>query len=155
MISTQFLCTLGDDPTLKDVNGTQVAEFRGAVDIYEPSTKQRRAQWVRVPVWGARAATVAEWLHKGSQAMVVGSMTVREYEARDGRAGFSLEVKASAVEFTRGGGRESRGDSGRDNERGGGWGGNQQRGGYSADRSGGWGGSQQRTNSEGSDPIPF
>ena len=82
---------LGKDPELKEVKDTQVAEFSLAANTGKDETT-----WINCAVWGKRADTVMEYLHKGDKITVAGSGKLQEYtRAKDNSKGFSLQLRVS------------------------------------------------------------
>lgn len=63
--------------------------------------------WFRCSWWGERGQKVAGYMEKGKPVLVVGEVSVREFEGRDGKARASLEVRVSDVQLL--GGREDGG----------------------------------------------
>lgn len=59
--------------------------------------------WWRCQFWGDRAAKVAEFLTKGKAVLVQGEVHLREYEAKDGGKGHSLEVEVRELVLLGGG----------------------------------------------------
>lgn len=55
------------------------------------------ASFYRVAVWGQTGETLAEQSLKGRPVLVTGRVRVREYEARDGGKGKSVDVTADKV----------------------------------------------------------
>jgi single-strand DNA-binding protein len=53
--------------------------------------------WRRVTIWDKKAETLAEVLKKGDRVIVTGSERLREYTAKDGTQGKSLEVTARDI----------------------------------------------------------
>jgi single-strand DNA-binding protein len=53
--------------------------------------------WRRVTVWDKKAEVLAEALNKGDRVIVTGAERLREYTAKDGSTGKSLEVTAREV----------------------------------------------------------
>ena len=90
---------LGRDPESRDVAETTVCNFTMAVD----GRKDDPPTWFRVAAWGKLADVCQRYLSKGRQACVVGPVSVREYDGRNGEKRFSLEVTAREVEFLAGG----------------------------------------------------
>lgn len=92
---------LGDDPELRFTpGGKAVAEFRIACDENKKSGdswEKVSTTWLRVSIWEKDAEAVAEHLKKGDLVTVIGSLTVREYEKKDGGKGTSVEVKNATV----------------------------------------------------------
>ena len=81
---------LGKDPELKEIRDTQVAEFSLAANTGKDETT-----WINCAVWGKRADTVMEYLHKGDKITVAGSGKLQEYDRRDGGKGYSLQLNVS------------------------------------------------------------
>jgi single-strand DNA-binding protein len=53
--------------------------------------------WRRVSIWEKKAEALAEVLKKGDRVLVTGQERLREYEAKDGTQGKSLEITAREV----------------------------------------------------------
>lgn len=91
--------SLGGDPTLKSVNGDQVAEFRLAC-------KSRRKEgdiwvdghtnWFSIEAWGGFADHVGASLRKGDVVMVLGKLKVDQWESGDKR-GTSIKIRAEHI----------------------------------------------------------
>lgn len=56
-------------------------------------------EFFRVTAWGALGDSCYSYLHKGRKAAVVGELSHSEYQGKDGKNHFSLEVNAKEVEF--------------------------------------------------------
>lgn len=52
--------------------------------------------WVTCNLWGERGTKLAQYLTKGSAVTVVGELSTREYEGKNGK-GFSVELRVSDV----------------------------------------------------------
>jgi len=74
--------------------------------------------WVRCAVFGPRAEALAKVIDKGASLMVVGPLSVREFESQ-GAKRFSVGVKVDQLDFC--GGGKGKGDGGQSVERGGGY----------------------------------
>tara|TARA_R100001086_G_scaffold244003_1_gene173279 strand:- start:453 stop:773 length:321 start_codon:yes stop_codon:yes gene_type:complete len=82
---------LGKDPELKEVKDTQIAEFSLAANTGKDETT-----WINCVVWGKRADTVMEYLHKGDKITVAGSGQLKEYiRSKDNSKGYSLQLRVS------------------------------------------------------------
>ena len=53
--------------------------------------------WRRATIWEEKAEATAEHIQKGDRIVVIGRERLREYEAKDGTKGKSLEVQASTI----------------------------------------------------------
>ena len=79
---------LGRDPEVRyTTNGNPVATFSMATTERwnDPSGERReRTEWHRVVVFGKQAEIAGEYLRKGKQVYVEGSLQTREWTDRDG-----------------------------------------------------------------------
>ena len=92
-----FTAGVGADAELRNHNGTPVASIRLAVDT---GTKDKPAtMWLNGSIWGSRAEKLAPMLKKGTKLFVSGALSEREYTAKDGSKGTSLEVRINEIEF--------------------------------------------------------
>ena len=92
---------LGADPELKFTpSGAAVCDMRVVVQGRVKKNDQWEdgvATWYRVTIWRDYAENVAETLAKGDRVVVTGTVTLREFENRDGGRGYSLEVAAETI----------------------------------------------------------
>ena len=61
--------------------------------------KKERTEWHRVVVWGKQAEIAGEYLRKGRQVYVEGSLQTREWTDRDGNKRYTTEVKAQRFQM--------------------------------------------------------
>lgn len=76
---------IGSAPVLRFTTaGTPVANFTVATNEYFMQNDERvqRTEWHRVVVWGKAAQAAAQYLHKGSNVLVQGSIRHRNYESQ-------------------------------------------------------------------------
>jgi single-strand DNA-binding protein len=99
---------LGRDPDIKTVGQSQVVEF--SVAYSQKSKDAEITTWFRCSYWGERAVKVAQYLSKGKAVCVVGGLSEREYEAKDGTKKKSLEVRVDNLTLL--GGRDDAGAGG-------------------------------------------
>lgn len=95
---------LGRDPELKYMpSGDAVCKFTVAVSEKWTSKgsgeKQEKTTWFSVSVWGNQAETCAQYLAKGRQVMVIGTVEARAYQNNAGEAAASLDMRARDVRF--------------------------------------------------------
>ncbi len=89
---------LGRDPELRYTpNGNPVCNLSLATT--EKWNDQETTTWFRVTVWGKQAELCNEYLRKGSEAYVAGTLKQSEYTDRDGNKRYNLEVTARDVHF--------------------------------------------------------
>lgn len=79
--------------------GTAVANFTLAVNRRFKKEGYPDADFVPVVVFGKTAEATANYMHKGSQLCVSGSIQTRNYDAKDGTKRYVTEVIADEVEF--------------------------------------------------------
>ncbi len=101
---------LGRDPEVRFTQGgTPVANFTLATNerwTDQSGEKQEKTEWHRIVVWGKQAEIAGEYLRKGRQIYVEGSLQTREWTDRDGNKRYTTEVKA--LRFQMLGGRDDR-----------------------------------------------
>lgn len=134
---------LGQDPELKyTASGTAVCNFSVATSERFKNNQgewQERTEWHRVVVWAKMAENCANYLSKGRQVYVEGSLRTRSWDDQEGNKRYMTEIVARDVQFLSGG---QQGGGGGNYGGGGGQygGGNQQGGGYGGGQQGGGGG---------------
>jgi single-strand DNA-binding protein len=95
---------LGRDPEVRyTTGGTPVANFSMATTERwnDPSSGERkeRTEWHKVVVWGKQAEIAGEYLHKGKQVYVEGSLQTREWTDREGNKRYTTEVRAQRFQM--------------------------------------------------------
>ena len=129
---------LGDDPETKYTQGgmavTTARLATTSVRKDRDGNTQERTEWHRVKFFGKLAEIAGEYLRKGSQVYVEGSIRYDKYTGNDGVERYFTDIIADEMQMLGG-----RGDGGGDRER-------PQRGqrGGSAPRGGGYGGGQRQ-----------
>ncbi|HKY34036.1 MAG TPA: single-stranded DNA-binding protein [Candidatus Polarisedimenticolia bacterium] len=92
---------LGRDPELRYTpGGSAVANFTLATnDMWtdKAGEKQERTEWHRIVVWGKQAEIAGQYLQKGKQVFIEGSLQTREWNDRDGNKRQTTEVRAQRV----------------------------------------------------------
>lgn len=82
-------------------NGKAVLEFSLAENHSKKNAQggwdEDGTTWRRVSIWEKKAEALAEVLKKGDRVIVTGAERMREYEAKDGTQGKSLEITARDV----------------------------------------------------------
>jgi len=101
---------LGRDPEIRYTpGGRAVARFplaTGEVWTDADGNRQERTEWHNVVVWGKQAETCSQYLAKGRQVFVEGSIRSRSYDDKDGNRRYITEIIGQRVQFlggTRGG----------------------------------------------------
>jgi single-strand DNA-binding protein len=93
---------LGRDPESRFTqNGRQVANFTMATtEVWTDKAsgqKQERTEWHRVVAWGRLAEIAGQYLKKGRQVYVEGSLQTREWNDREGNKRQTTEVQANQI----------------------------------------------------------
>lgn len=88
---------LGADPELRYTNnGTAVANVNLATnDSYKDSDGNLidKTEWHRLVFWGRLAEIADQYLSKGRQVYVEGSLQTRQWEDEDGNTKYTTEIK--------------------------------------------------------------
>ncbi|WNL48502.1 single-stranded DNA-binding protein (plasmid) [Dyella sp. BiH032] len=159
-----LVANLGADPETRYTgNGTAITSIRVATSESwtdkESGEKVERTEWHRVKLFGRLAEIAGEYLKKGRQVYIEGSLRTDKYTDKDGIERFSTDIIASEMQMLGGGqgdgdGQRSNGGGNRQHSNsnngggnrqggGGGNGGGQRQGSY-GNGGGGNGGGQQR-----------
>jgi len=105
-----FVGNAGRAPEIRATNdGMQVASFSLAVSTWTretegvanakaKATKEGEPIWLRIVAFGKLAETVEKFVKKGSQVLVAGRLSVREYTTKDGKERTSVEIIAQSIE---------------------------------------------------------
>ena len=106
MSNIVILCgKLGKDPELKTTTNTKICNFSLATN---DSYKGKDGQWVKTTDWhsvvcfGQQAEYLAKNASKGSTIHVVGKLTTRSWDGKDGKKQYKTEVNAKSIEFVSG-----------------------------------------------------
>jgi single-strand DNA-binding protein len=145
---------LGDDPETKYTQGgmaiTKASLATSSVRKDKEGNSQERTEWHRVTFFGKLGEIAGEYLKKGSQVYVEGSIRYDKYTGQDGVEKYFTEIIADQMQML--GGRAEGGGGGERPSRapresgGGSYGGGGQ-------RSGGGGGQRQQTASSSPPPM--
>ena len=99
---------LGKDPEVRFTNsGSAVARLSVATsDVWNDrdGNRQERTEWHNVVVWGKQGEHCGQYLAKGRQVYVEGSIRTRSYDDKSGTKRYVTEVVAQRVQFLGGGG---------------------------------------------------
>ena len=92
----QLIGNLGAAPEVKNLeNGNSVAKMRIATnDTYNNAKGEKvtDTQWHNVVAWGKTAEIAGKFLSKGSEVMIEGRLSHREYTGSDGQKRYITEV---------------------------------------------------------------
>ncbi|MCR4283745.1 MAG: single-stranded DNA-binding protein [Parcubacteria group bacterium] len=91
------------DPELRSLpSGAQVASFSVATNrVWKDQSGQRKddTQFHNVVVFGKQAEIVAQYLKKGSSALIEGRIQNRSWDGPDGNKRYRTEIVAERVQF--------------------------------------------------------
>ena len=107
---------LGRDAELRYTPGGQaVASFSIACSESwtdrESGERKEKTEWIRIVLWGKQAESLQEYLTKGKQIAVEGSIQTRSWDDKDGNKKYMTEVKAQRITLLGGRGGERGGDA--------------------------------------------
>jgi len=102
VIAATVCGNLGRDAELRDTRAGSVLSF--SVASSQGKRGEETTTWVRCSLFGKRAEALARYLTKGTRVAVAGTLSLREYEGRNG-PGTSLELMVSEVQLMGGGER--------------------------------------------------
>ena len=145
---------LGADPETRAMpSGTTVANLRIATSESwrdkQSGEQQERTEWHRVALFGRLGEIAAEYLKKGSQVYIEGSLRTRKWQDKQGQERYSTEIVGNDMQMLGGrGGGGGTGGGGGDFERGSSGGSGGGRGGRSS------GARRQAGGGGGGDPYP-
>jgi single-strand DNA-binding protein len=66
--------------------------------------RQERTEWHNIVVWGKQAENCGQYLAKGRQVYIEGSIRSRSYDDKEGNKRYVTEIVAQRVQFLGGGG---------------------------------------------------
>jgi len=99
---------LGKDPEVRfTAGGKAVARFSVATsEVWNDAegSRQERTEWHNIVVWGKQAESCGQYLQKGRQVYIEGSIRNRSYDDKEGNKKYITEVNAQRVQFLGGGG---------------------------------------------------
>lgn len=103
---------LGADPETRAMpSGTTVANIRIATTESwkdkQSGEQQERTEWHRVALFGRLGEIAAEYLRKGSQVYIEGSLRTRKWQDKEGKDRYSTEIVANDMQML--GGRSGTG----------------------------------------------
>jgi single-strand DNA-binding protein len=95
-----LLGRLGGDPVLRHTkNGTAVANFSLATEIYNRNKNESETTWHRIVTWGKPAEQANQELKKGMAVFVEGGVRVRKYQDDEGEFHYIHEIHVDRVNF--------------------------------------------------------
>lgn len=102
MQKTTLIGNLGNDPELRDANGTPVCSFSVATTERwkdGQGNKQEKTEWHRIVAWGSLANICAEYLAKGSKVYIEGKNKTRKWTDPNNVERYITEIHAKEMEM--------------------------------------------------------
>ena len=91
------------DPELRSLpSGTPVVNFSIATNRVwkdQEGKKQEAVDFHNIVAFGRQAELIAQYLHKGSSALIEGRIQTRSWDAEDGTKRYRTEIVADRVQF--------------------------------------------------------
>jgi len=108
---------LGADPETRAMpSGTTVANLRVATSESwrdkQTGEQQERTEWHRVALFGRLAEIAGEYLRKGSQVYIEGSLRTRKWQDKQGNERYSTEIVGNELQMLGGRGGAQAGSGG-------------------------------------------
>jgi single-strand DNA-binding protein len=108
---------LGADPETRAMpSGTTVANLRVATSESwrdkQTGEQQERTEWHRVALFGRLAEIAGEYLRKGSQVYIEGSLRTRKWQDKQGNERYSTEIVGNDLQMLGGRGGAGAGAGG-------------------------------------------
>lgn len=119
-----FIGNLGRDPEMKyTASGEAICNFSIACTESwkdkQTGEKKEMTEWVRISFFGKLAEICGQYLKKGSQVYVEGSMRTRKWTDKDGQERYTTEIRGDVMRILGSKGSQSSGgnyDSGGDQD---------------------------------------
>ena len=101
MIETILIGHLGQDARVNDVNGRKVVNFSVAhTEKFKDQngTEINRTLWVECAYWSERT-NIAQYLTKGTQVFVRGTISVNQYRNKEGQHAANLRLRVDTIQL--------------------------------------------------------
>ncbi|MCD6436455.1 MAG: single-stranded DNA-binding protein [Clostridiales bacterium] len=99
MNSVFLIGRLTRDPELRFVAGSGKAVANFSLAVNREFSKEKKADFFRIVVWGKQAESVANYLKKGRLVAVRGSLQTSTYEDKNNVTRYVTDIVADRVEF--------------------------------------------------------
>jgi len=105
---------LTKDPELNFAAGTGTAVCRFSLAVTRPFKKDE-TDFINCIAFGKRAETIAQYLTKGRQIAITGSIRTGSYDAKDGTKRYTTDIVGDSFEFIGSNGNNNQGGPAQDN----------------------------------------
>jgi len=105
---------VGQDPEIKQVGESKVAKFSIAINEEYKNRSGEKVQnthWFNCEAWGGLAGLIEQYVKKGSNIFVSGTLAQDKWEDGDGNKRSTVKVKIRDLQFLPGGKSESSSES--------------------------------------------
>lgn len=95
----ELIGNVGADPEIKQFDSHNLAKIRLATSrtfIRKNGEKETETQWHQIVVWGNTADFVAQYIHRGDQVHITGTIKYRSYD-KDGATVWVTEIEALRI----------------------------------------------------------
>lgn len=103
MLSVTLSGNLGKDAELRHTSGDDVLGF--SVAVKNGYKRDAETEWFRCNLWGKRASSLQQYLTKGTKVVVIGDLTIGEYQ---GNVQFDVNVREVEIMSRADGGQQRR-----------------------------------------------
>jgi single-strand DNA-binding protein len=96
-----LLGRVGKQPEIKQVGDNKVANFSLATSEKfkdKSGNKVENTEWHNVVFWGKQAELIEQYVGKGDELYIEGSIKTETYE-KDGEKRYAMKIKGSAITF--------------------------------------------------------
>ena len=99
-----LLGNVGKDPDIRDVQGVKVASFTlattdRAYTKNDGTQVPERTEWHNIVAWRGLADICERYVRKGTKLLIIGKLTTRSWEGRDGIKRYQTEVVVDDMEL--------------------------------------------------------
>ncbi len=98
MNNVMLIGRLVRDPELRYTQGTNTAVCRITLAVDRP-TKEKETDFINVKLFGRQAETTGQYMSKGRQVAIQGSIQTGSYTKQDGTKVYTTDVIADRIEF--------------------------------------------------------
>lgn len=101
----QLIGYVGDDPKIittrtgKSMTSVKLATTDREIKRQDGSVIPERTEWHNITVFGRTAEFVGQYVRKGAQLFVQGSIHTRSFDKQDGTKGYITEITADNVQL--------------------------------------------------------
>jgi single-strand DNA-binding protein len=95
------------DAETRAAGSDTLTKFRLASDVGYGDRKS--TNWFQCEIWGKRGEALAQYLTKGQQVTVFGTLTMREWTSKEGVKNLSPDIRIDEIELQ--GGKQDRQDA--------------------------------------------